>query len=343
MSRFVGRSALLVLTLSIAAPVAAAVVETPGQGRRYSGVLYVAGWKCPPNDDITVRFDGGAPLRAASRLPRGDTAAACGNGGANGYLLQFNFNLLGDGPHSVSVRQDGTPFASSTFDVTTFGQTFLRGAEGTYVLPDFPAAGQEATVEWDQGSQNFVIIGHDPGVSPPPSCPTDGPIQDLTRDCSDLLYGYVSGAVVAGLTSTGDDAIICLAAPGLSVVCVTGPVLSPTTFALDAGNVAGGPFVPLDPGSGGNIASGGRVLNFTVRIDGDVNVFNGFAYFDTQPLGSADAATSSQGPIEDSLRRTAWALTGSIGPGASTIERGQESESAAAIRRALRAMRAEVR
>lgn len=80
-----------------------------------------------------MRFDGGAPLRAASRLPRGDTAATCGNGGANGYLLQFNFNLLGDGPHSVSVRQGGTQFASSTFEVTTFGQTFLRGATGTYI------------------------------------------------------------------------------------------------------------------------------------------------------------------------------------------------------------------
>lgn len=343
MSGSISGSTLLVLTLAFVGPAVAAVIETPGQGGGYSGVLYVGGWKCPPNDDITVRFDGGAPLRAATRLPRGDTAAVCGNGGANGYLLQFNFNLLGDGPHRVSVRQGGTQFASSTFDVTTFGQTFLRGAEGTYLLPDFPAVGQSARVEWDQGTQNFVITGYDPGASPP-SCPTDGPIQDLTMDCSDLVYGYVSGAVVAGLTSTGDQAAICLTAPGLSVVCVIGPVLSPTTFVLDAGNVDGGPFVPLDQGSGGNIASAGQVLNFTVDIDGEVSVFNGFSYFDTQPLGSADlAAASSQGQIEGSLQQTARALLGSIDAGAGRSEHRHGGESEDAIRRAFRAVQAEMR
>lgn len=343
MSGLISRASLLVLTLSFFGPAWAAVIETPGQGRRYSGVLYVGGWKCPPNDDITVRFDDGAPLRAASRLPRGDTAGVCGNGGANGYLLQFNFNLLGDGPHRVSVRQGGVQFAGSTFDVTTLGQTFLRGADGTYVLSDFPAAGQDTTVEWDQGTQNFVITGYDPGGSPP-SCPTDGPIRDLTMDCSDLVYGYVSGAVVAGLTSTGEDAAICLTAPGLSVVCVIGPVLSRTTFELDAGNADGGPFVPLDPGSGGNIASAGQVLNFTVRVDGEVSVFNGFSYFVTEPLASQDlAAASSEARVADSLRQTVWALSGSVDAGTSRSDRDSGNEGAAAIGRALQAIRAEVR
>src|SRR5262245_9515457 len=124
MFRFLS-SVVIGLTL-LASTVRADVVEVPAEGGTYSGVLYVSGWKCPPNSNITISFDGGAPVPAASRIPRGDTIPACRNDGRNGYILQWNYNLLGDGEHTVSVRQGGAEFASATFNVTTFGSRFLR-------------------------------------------------------------------------------------------------------------------------------------------------------------------------------------------------------------------------
>lgn len=90
----------------------------------------------------------------------------CGNDGRNGFISQFNFNLLGDGTHTVVARQNGVPFAQSTFSVVTLGQSFLRGASGRYVLSDFPQAGQSTTVEWSEGAQNFLIVGRSGGGTP---------------------------------------------------------------------------------------------------------------------------------------------------------------------------------
>ena len=38
---------------------------------------------------------------------------------------------------------------------------FLRGAEGECVVEDFPMPGETVTLEWQQNSQNFVIIGNE--------------------------------------------------------------------------------------------------------------------------------------------------------------------------------------
>jgi hypothetical protein len=143
-------------------PAAGALVEIPGEGSSQSGVGVVSGWKCPPNNDITISFDGGAPLPAAVRLPRADTAGACGNDGRNGYLIQFNYNLLGGGSHTVVVRQNGVQFARATFRVATMGQNFLRNQRGTYELPIF--ANRRLTIQWSEASQNFVIVDTAPAA-----------------------------------------------------------------------------------------------------------------------------------------------------------------------------------
>jgi len=152
---FVGTIALVGLT-SVAP---ADVLEVPANGGDASGIGYFSGWKCPPNSNITIVLDGGAPLPVPSGVRRGDTAGVCGNSGFNGYISQFNFNLLGDGNHTASVRQNGVQFAQATFHVTTFGVSFLSGASGTYLLQNFPNVGQTTTVEWSQGAQNFIIVG----------------------------------------------------------------------------------------------------------------------------------------------------------------------------------------
>lgn len=156
---------VLFLALGLAAVASAAVLEVPFNGGDASGIGYFSGWKCPPNDNISVVVDGGAPLPVPSRSARGDTAAVCGNDGRNGFISQINFNLYGPGPHTAVVRQNGVAFAQSTFNVTTFGTNFLTGAAGTYQLANFPSLGLNTTIEWVQGQQNFVITGTG-GTSP---------------------------------------------------------------------------------------------------------------------------------------------------------------------------------
>ena len=77
----------------------------------------------------------------------------------NGFGLLFNWNLLGDGQHTVRAYADDEEFAHSTFTVTTLGEDFAEGLARTHEIEDFPAEGQTTTVEWQQGQQNFVITG----------------------------------------------------------------------------------------------------------------------------------------------------------------------------------------
>ncbi|MBY0277477.1 hypothetical protein K2Z84_19265 [Candidatus Binatia bacterium] len=146
-------------SLAIATAARAAVIEVPANGGYVSGIGYVSGWKCPPNDDVSLDVDGGATLAVPSRVSRGDTSGVCGNDGRNGFIAQINFNLFGEGFHTVVLRQNGVAFAQSTFYVATLGAEFLTGAIGTYQLEDFPAPGQNTTVEWVPAQQNFVITG----------------------------------------------------------------------------------------------------------------------------------------------------------------------------------------
>ncbi|HEY8515071.1 MAG TPA: hypothetical protein VIS07_06145 [Candidatus Binatia bacterium] len=151
----------ILAVLSTSSVAAAAVLEVPFGDA--SGIGYVSGWKCPPNSNITISFDGGPPIPVATGIRRNDTATVCGNDGRNGFISQFNFNLLGDGEHTISVRQNGVEFAKRTFRVTTFGTEFLAGASGAYILNDFPQPGQSATIQWSEGAQNFVIVGRSGG------------------------------------------------------------------------------------------------------------------------------------------------------------------------------------
>ena len=88
---------------------------------------------------------------------RTDTIAVCGDTD-NGFGLLFNWNLLGDGEHEVVAYVDGDEFGRATVQVTTLGEEFLQGATGECVVRDFPLAGETTTLEWQQSSQNFVIV-----------------------------------------------------------------------------------------------------------------------------------------------------------------------------------------
>ena len=135
-------------------------LENPGDGSSQSGVGVISGWVCEA-DEVVIEFNGVAQP-AAYGTERLDTAYTpngteiCGDTD-NGFGLLFNWNQLRDGEHTVVALVDGVELGRATVTVRTFGEEFLRGATGRYVLEDFPTPGRSVTVEWEQGSQNFVI------------------------------------------------------------------------------------------------------------------------------------------------------------------------------------------
>ncbi len=129
-------------------------LENPGAASFQSGIGLISGWVCEAE---MVEIELNEMLQeAAYGTARLDTLAACGDTD-NGFGLLFNWNLLGDGEHTVVAYVDEEELGRATVRVTTLGQEFLRGAEGECVVEDFPRLGQNVLLEWQQDSQNFVM------------------------------------------------------------------------------------------------------------------------------------------------------------------------------------------
>ena len=135
-------------------------LENPGADSFQSGIGLFSGWVCDAQR-IEIEINGTTRLNAAYGTIRSDTTSVCGDSN-NGFALLFNWNLLGDGVHTVRALADGQEFGRAAFTVTTLGTEFLTGASGDYTLLDFPHVGQTVHIEWQQASQNFVIAGGSP-------------------------------------------------------------------------------------------------------------------------------------------------------------------------------------
>ena len=98
-------------------------LENPGLDSFQSGIGVISGWVCAA-DAVTIELNG-APQEAAYGTARGDTETLCGDSD-NGFGLLFNWNLLGDGEHTVSAFVDDIELARTTVMVTTLGEEFLR-------------------------------------------------------------------------------------------------------------------------------------------------------------------------------------------------------------------------
>ena len=131
------------------------VLENPQPGSFQSGIGVISGFVCAASR-IEIEFDGTATFEAAYGTSRGDTAGVCGDAN-NGFSLLFNWNLLGNGVHTVRALADGVEFANVMITVTTFGVEFLTGVSGQFTLTDFPETGTDVMIRWQQSLQNFVI------------------------------------------------------------------------------------------------------------------------------------------------------------------------------------------
>ena len=135
-------------------------LENPQPFSYQSGVGVISGWVCeaeridivfnPPGTDNEKTF------QAGYGTSRADTEGVC-NDSDNGFGLLFNWNLLGDGQHTVSARADGVEFGSATVRVTTFDTEFLRDVGKHARLQNFPNTGTDLIVAWQQSLQNFTI------------------------------------------------------------------------------------------------------------------------------------------------------------------------------------------
>jgi hypothetical protein len=134
---------------------AQSTLENPQPGSFQSGIGVISGWACNAQT-IDIEFDGVVTLEAAYGTSREDTRSVCGDAN-NGFGLLFNWNLLGDGPHTVRALADGQEFANVTFTVTTLGTEFLRDASGSFSLAGFPETGSTVSVRWQESAQNFVL------------------------------------------------------------------------------------------------------------------------------------------------------------------------------------------
>jgi hypothetical protein len=83
----------------------------------------------------------------------------------NGFGLLYNWNLLGDGPHTVTAYADGVEFARVNVTVTTLGEEFRRGIRREVIVPDFPDVGTDAVLQWQEARQNFAIVDARPSTA----------------------------------------------------------------------------------------------------------------------------------------------------------------------------------
>lgn len=123
-----------------------------------SGAGFISGWYCnlPETEIMTVRFDDGSPIHVLYGASREDTRPVCGSAN-NGYVMPWNWNLLGDGLHTLEVFAGNVLVDSVEVWVNTFGVEFLTGADATCTVEGFPEAGRRAILEWQENSQNFSI------------------------------------------------------------------------------------------------------------------------------------------------------------------------------------------
>ncbi len=151
--------------------------ENPSAGGFRSGVGLISGWVCAAEEvEVRIYNSRGNLIRTldvAYGTSRPDTVGQCNHNSPNtGFGMTYNFNHLPEGEYTIRAYADGTDNQigmDETFEVvhlTGFEATdrdrFLRlpedvQARGVCTVNDFPVAGEDTFLKWEQSTQNFVI------------------------------------------------------------------------------------------------------------------------------------------------------------------------------------------
>jgi hypothetical protein len=134
-----------------------ASLENPQPDSYQSGIGLISGWSCTAGT-ITASVDGKTTLTLPYGSARADTASVCGAGNTNtGFGLLLNYNTLSTGTHTASLMVNGTPVGSVQFNVTVPSGEFMTGMTREVTVADFPMAGKNTLLTWQQSQQNFAV------------------------------------------------------------------------------------------------------------------------------------------------------------------------------------------
>lgn len=131
------------------------MLESPQDNSYRSGIGLISGWYYAA--EVVEVVIAGTTIETAYGTIREDPREICGETD-NGWGVLYNWNLFGNGVHTVEAYTDGFLFASSRVKVTNFGQEFMSGVSGNFTLEDFLAPGVDAEIEWQQAKQKFQIV-----------------------------------------------------------------------------------------------------------------------------------------------------------------------------------------
>ena len=142
----------------------------PSGGGFRSGIGIISGWVCAAKE-VEVRISRGGVVRltldVAYGTSRPDTVGECDHNSPNtGFGMTYNFNHLPEGVHTIRAYADDELVGQEqTFEVVHLrpfaandDNRFLTGLpDGECRVDDFPAAGEDTFLKWEQSTQNFVI------------------------------------------------------------------------------------------------------------------------------------------------------------------------------------------
>lgn len=175
------KQALIVsLFFCLVASLAHAGLEVPTNGSNQSGIGDITGWFC--NDGTyTYTIDNGPAAPLVYGTNRNDTIGPCGDAN-NGFIQQFNWNLIPSGQHTIRIFFNGQQIDQATFTSTNIGTEFLTGASGSVSTT---LAGRNVTLTWQQNQQNFVITSSTPvGVYPNVAGTWSVSVDFVTENCN---------------------------------------------------------------------------------------------------------------------------------------------------------------
>ena len=187
-------------------------LEVPSANSPQSGIGLLSGWVCDADQVTLVLNPGTAEAEthvAAYGTDRADTAETCGDQN-NGFGLLYNWNLLGDGTHTIAAQADGEEFGRATVTVTTLGEEFVEEAEGTCAVADFPETGETTDLMWQEAQQNFVIVKGDrpTGTAQPGTGDVsrlDSPSGNSYQSGIGLISGWVCDATQVTIRLNGES------------------------------------------------------------------------------------------------------------------------------------------
>ena len=116
----------------------------------------IRGWVCSASR-VDIEVIGRGALTAVYGEEREDTRSSCGDS-SNGFSLQFNWNDLGEGVHTVRALADGEEFGRATVTVATLGQSFFRGAQGEFPIEPFPSPGEDQPAALARESAAVCVV-----------------------------------------------------------------------------------------------------------------------------------------------------------------------------------------